>query len=395
MAFPSVTYTFTNGSTADATQVNQNYTDLINGLSDGTKSLNVSAITALSTVTLSGNVTVGLSSTNTLTINSSIAANIVFQTNGSFDLGGSTIGAKSLYLGGTSTFTTRLLGATLGASYTYTFPASAGTTGQSVKTDGVGVTRFEYPDNVIVAAKTGNYGLTGVETVVFGDATSTAFTFTVPLAASFPYKRFTLFRKDTTFANSITVARTSADTFTDNVTTAATSTTLSTGGESIDLVSDGVSVWYILNRKSLGPWVTTTPTGSWVSNATYSGFYRRNGEYMDFAVKVALTGSPTNASLSINLPTGVVIDTTKIVGTLIGDAGPLLGLAYLRRNATGDWNGTVFYNSTTSVVIRSTGTGGSTSQITNNNLTATLPFNWANTDALHAFFSVPIVGWVA
>jgi hypothetical protein len=39
MAAPSVTNTFTNGTTADATQVNQNFTDVINGITDGTKDL--------------------------------------------------------------------------------------------------------------------------------------------------------------------------------------------------------------------------------------------------------------------------------------------------------------------------------------------------------------------
>ena len=47
MAYPSLTYTFTNGSgnIIDAGQVNTNFTDIINGISDGTKDLNVSDIT--------------------------------------------------------------------------------------------------------------------------------------------------------------------------------------------------------------------------------------------------------------------------------------------------------------------------------------------------------------
>ena len=47
----AVTYTFANGSNSDATQVNQNFTDLTGGLSDGTKALTVGSVyvtTALS-----------------------------------------------------------------------------------------------------------------------------------------------------------------------------------------------------------------------------------------------------------------------------------------------------------------------------------------------------------
>lgn len=48
MAYPSVTYSFVAGQPAAAAQVNRNFTDIINGLSDGTKDLNVAAIACTS-----------------------------------------------------------------------------------------------------------------------------------------------------------------------------------------------------------------------------------------------------------------------------------------------------------------------------------------------------------
>lgn len=59
MAFPSVTYTFSNSTTADATQVNQNFTDLINGLSDGTKALSVISLAVATNVSIIGLITAG------------------------------------------------------------------------------------------------------------------------------------------------------------------------------------------------------------------------------------------------------------------------------------------------------------------------------------------------
>lgn len=53
MPSPSVTNTFSNGTTADATQVNTNFTDIINALTDGLKDLVVSSIN-LTTLTVSG-----------------------------------------------------------------------------------------------------------------------------------------------------------------------------------------------------------------------------------------------------------------------------------------------------------------------------------------------------
>lgn len=73
MANPSVTYTFTNETVADATQVNQNFTDLINGLTDGSKSLNVDAITAAGTATLNGDSVIGNASGDASTVNATMS----------------------------------------------------------------------------------------------------------------------------------------------------------------------------------------------------------------------------------------------------------------------------------------------------------------------------------
>jgi len=53
MAFPSITYTFVNSTTADATQVNRNFTDLINGVSDGVHDIRVNDASVVGNLTLS------------------------------------------------------------------------------------------------------------------------------------------------------------------------------------------------------------------------------------------------------------------------------------------------------------------------------------------------------
>lgn len=69
MASPSVTYTFVNSTVADANQVNQNFADLIAGLTDGSKDLNINAITAAGTATFNGNTTIGNAAGDTATVN--------------------------------------------------------------------------------------------------------------------------------------------------------------------------------------------------------------------------------------------------------------------------------------------------------------------------------------
>lgn len=68
MANPSVTYTFSNGTAADASEVNTNFSDIINSLTDGTKSLSIDALTAAGAATFNGNVTLGNASGDTITV---------------------------------------------------------------------------------------------------------------------------------------------------------------------------------------------------------------------------------------------------------------------------------------------------------------------------------------
>lgn len=137
MAFPSYTYTFTNGTTADATQVNQNFTDILNGISDTTKDISVSALTAGGAATLNGNVTLGNGSAKTLTVNASLSSSIPIATNTTYDLGSATLGMRALYVGGTSTFTTKIASAAT-ASWTLTLPTTAGSANGFLKGDGSG-----------------------------------------------------------------------------------------------------------------------------------------------------------------------------------------------------------------------------------------------------------------
>ncbi len=98
MASPSVTYSFSNGSTSDASQVNQNFTDLINGVTDGTKDLNISALTCAGTTTLNGHITLGSGSADDLTVNASLASSVPIKTTNSYDIGSSSLALRAVYL---------------------------------------------------------------------------------------------------------------------------------------------------------------------------------------------------------------------------------------------------------------------------------------------------------
>lgn len=166
MPAPSVTYSFSNGTAADATQVNQNFTDIINGLSDGTKDFTVAALITNGNVTFNANLTVGNSSSDDLTINASLASSIPIKTNASFNFGDATHGLAGFYLGN-STFTTKLATAAT-ASWTFTFPTTAGTPGRALFNTGSGATDWKFAGDVVTKTST-NYQITdtdGIRTVL-------------------------------------------------------------------------------------------------------------------------------------------------------------------------------------------------------------------------------------
>ncbi len=137
----------------------------------------------------------------------------------------------------------------------------------------------------------------------------------------------------------------------------------------------------------LGDWNSFTPTGSWVANSTYTGFWRRVGSNMEVQVNIALAGAPTTASLTVNMPTGYTIDTTRLtnstasVGTLLSSGSG--------KSAGVNVELLIKYNTTTTVSVfyQSSILSAETA------VDATHPGTFANGDAVNLLWTVPIVGW--
>jgi hypothetical protein len=136
-------------------------------------------------------------------------------------------------------------------------------------------------------------------------------------------------------------------------------------------------------------WVSFTPTGSWSTNTTYAGKYRRVGDSIEVEATISLAGAPTAATLTVNLPSGLTMDTGKISGpgseSILGsamavDASPFTLIP-----------GIVLYNSTSSVAIRSHAESGTA--VTLAVVNATAPVTFASGDKVMLKFSAPISGW--
>lgn len=134
-----------------------------------------------------------------------------------------------------------------------------------------------------------------------------------------------------------------------------------------------------------------TPTGVWVSNATYTGFESRVGDTQHVWFRISLGGAPSG-TLTMNIPSGCTIDTAKTTGN---NARNSLGDLLIFDSDTGaQIPGKVQGSSTTAVALNVILTGNaSTAPISN--ITATAPITFASGDTIDGYFSVPCVGFSA
>jgi len=137
-------------------------------------------------------------------------------------------------------------------------------------------------------------------------------------------------------------------------------------------------------------WTAYTPTGSWTTNTTYAGYWRRVGDSIEVRADIATSGAPNSSVLRVNLPSGITIDTAKIPGVL--SQFTVVGTGGLSDSSTTAHKLYAAYYSTTSVEIRfqsaATSTNAQTTQVTQAN-----PITFGAGDSVNIQFKVPVVGW--
>jgi hypothetical protein len=244
------------------------------------------------------------------------------------------------------------------------------------------------------------------KTILAGDTysfldtdTGSSIIYTLPAANAVAAGRFYEFKDSTGTAgtNNITINRAGADTI-----DGATSAVIRINYGSTRLTSDGLSKWMLgtlpeaqllknlTSVKNITNWGATawTPTGSWSTNTTYTGSYRRVGDTGQFRVRIVLSGVPDNVNLTVNLPASHTIDTTKTLGT---NNGIPLGNCVIKDAAPGPgflWN-PVVYSTTTAVEIDGTTVSGS--YATFSIVSRIYPFTFAVNDTIDIYFEAPIV----
>ena len=294
MANISVTNTFVNGNTLDATQVNQNFSDIINGTSDGTRDITVATINTGSLVT-TGDVTFGNATGDNVTVTGSLASTINIKTNSLYDLGDATHGLASLFIGGTSTFTTKLTSAAT-ASYTLQFPATAPAAGKVQRFTSASASSFEFDNSPVVSKAFADtpYTVASTDKTVLIDASGGSVTVNLITAVGNAGRIWEFLRTDATTTTAITLDPAGSETI-----GGASTYVLKKQYESLRVISDGTNLQVLSHYKkfaeptkassSLGGLFTTTNTVfTDVTNASL------NIQTSGRPVQIAFVGDGTN-----------------------------------------------------------------------------------------------------
>lgn len=200
------------------------------------------------------------------------------------------------------------------------------------------------------------------------------------------------------FSNSATIG----DKFVTNFQTSATGTSYrlifhiaTTVATAWSLFTDNISIkpsTYVYGTP-ITDWQLWTPTSTWTTGATHTGLKRRVGSDGEYKVKLAIIAGVTAANLIINLPSGEVIDTNRVI-----DVGPntdwSFGQVTMLDSGTATFVGGVSYNNTTSFQIRALSATATYVQDVGP-VTNIVPATWASPDVISMQFRVPIVGWAA
>lgn len=268
-------------------------------------------------------------------------------------------------------------------------PFSGGGTTNFLRADGTWATATATNYNVVT--KTTTYAATSSDNVILVDDSGGSWTLTLPTAVGISGHVFIIKKTNSSMANSVTIATTSAQTIDGN---ASSFYKLNTQNESYELFSDGAN-WQIDVHKTLTDTTTYTPTfvgfGT-VTNLTV--FWLRRGDLLKVQ-GYGQTGTTTGVPAQIGLPTNLAIDTAKLPNAnhLVGNFCPMNPSAtgtQIPNISWGPWP-MVYVPGNSNPTLNVSFAG----HVQGNNLDDEQGLALANNANFSFEFEVPIAGWQA
>lgn len=140
-----------------------------------------------------------------------------------------------------------------------------------------------------------------------------------------------------------------------------------------------------------------TPTGSWSTNTTYVGTYFRLGAYAFVNYYITLSGAPTSATLTLDIPAGLTsFSTSRWPWTTATTVHiPNSNVSIYDSSATTTYVGGLFLATATTLTVKfhQTITGANPQGISYQNVTQAAPVTFASGDLITVSCMLPITGW--
>lgn len=148
-------------------------------------------------------------------------------------------------------------------------------------------------------------------------------------------------------------------------------------------------IWATYSPSStMTPWASSTVTGDWSTNTTYTAQSRRVGDTQETVLRVDLSGAPDTANLEVNPPDGVTVDEAKL---LTSGNRPVVGYGMVVDNGTANRGNVVCtwdYTANQVFIYVCTTQPNTVTQITQ-----AVPQTFATGDSVLVRFTLPVTGW--
>jgi hypothetical protein len=143
----------------------------------------------------------------------------------------------------------------------------------------------------------------------------------------------------------------------------------------------------------LTDWDIFVPTGTWTTNTTYKGQWRRVGPDLEMYIQIDLAGAPTSTVLYVDLPFDLQASAKHM--TVLNSYQ--VGIArYVDSGATSHAYGHCVISPTDNTQVQPRLLNWSASaNKTMSTAQATTPITWASGDIIYMNVTIPISGWKA